>query len=257
MAIKNNLLHAKIMHHRLTPKKNAFLYKQYYIFLKASEIWQSKSKLLSINRFNVFAFLFKKYGKLNGENPYFYARQLIEEKCQNLAWLEGIYVLTQPSILGWSFNPVSFWFYMDFDGQIRAVLSEVNNTFGESHKYFAHHDGFTPIQPKDVLTASKVLYVSPFYKVEGEYQFQFNITHKSLGVWINYFVDHQKTLMTSVTGSFESLNDLSLLKAFFKMPLANFKTIILIHWQALAIWLKGVKYIHRKTHKKQDVSRCR
>lgn len=257
MAVKESLLSAKIMHKRLTPKQNGFLYTQYYLFLRASDKWDSKLSLLSINKFNVFSFLYKKYGNRTEENPYIYAKNLIESKCKDTSWLEGIYVLTQPALLGWAFNPVSFWFYMDYEGEIRAVLSEVNNTFGEHHKYFAHHDDFSPLKPEDTLKANKVFYVSPFYKVEGEYAFSFNINDKSLGVWIDYFVDGEKTLITSVAGPLQTLSDFNLAKKFFQIPVANLKTVILIHWQALVIWVKGIKYISRENHKKKGESRCR
>lgn len=257
MAVKESLLTGKVMHKRLSPKKNSFLYTQYYVFLKATDPWTSKPKLLSINKFNLFSFLFRKYGNRKGENPYSFVKEIIQSRCKNLDWLEGIYVLTQPSLLGWAFNPVSFWFYMDFEGNIRAVLSEVNNTFGEHHSYLAYHDDFSPLKPEDKLNATKVFYVSPFYKVEGEYEFRFKLTEKSLGVWIDYLVDGEKTLLTSITGTFKDLTDINLIKMFFQIPLANLKTVALIHWQAVILWIKGMKYISRKAHEEKDISRCR
>ena len=47
-----------------------------------------------------------------------------------------------PRMLGYVFNPVSFWVCHDRDGAVRAVLCEVRNTFGERHNYLlAHPDG--------------------------------------------------------------------------------------------------------------------
>ena len=47
-----------------------------------------------------------------------------------------------PRVLGYVFNPVSFWFCERRDGSLRAVVCEVNNTFGERHCYvLAHDDG--------------------------------------------------------------------------------------------------------------------
>lgn len=257
MAIRESILNAKVVHKRITPKKNSFLYKQYYIFLKAREDWHSNQKLFSIDKFNLFSFFFRKYGKKNGENPYFYALGLLKKRCENTDWLKEIFVVSQPSLLGWAFNPVSFWFYLDQDEHICAVLSEVNNTFGEHHKYLAHNDDFSPISPYQVLKAKKVFYVSPFYEVQGEYEFQFLLTERSLGVWIDYIVDGKKTLLTSITGSFQDCTDKNLLIKFFQIPFSNLKTVLLIHWQALIIWLKGIKYVKRKKHMKRGVTRCR
>ncbi len=44
-----------------------------------------------------------------------------------------IWLQTFPRVLGYVFNPVSFWLCHDRDGLLRAVLAEVNNTFGEHH----------------------------------------------------------------------------------------------------------------------------
>ena len=47
-----------------------------------------------------------------------------------------------PRMLGYVFNPISFWLCHDAAGAVRAVLCEVRNTFGEQHNYLlAHPDG--------------------------------------------------------------------------------------------------------------------
>ena len=46
-------------------------------------------------------------------------------------------------MLGYVFNPVSFWVCHDREGALRAVLCEVTNTFGEQHNYLlADPDGY-------------------------------------------------------------------------------------------------------------------
>ena len=42
-------------------------------------------------------------------------------------------------MLGYVFNPVSFWVCHDAPAPSRAVLVEVNNTFGETHHYLLAH----------------------------------------------------------------------------------------------------------------------
>jgi len=245
------------MHSRLAPKKNKFIYKQDYVLLEASHSWSQSCRLFSLNRMNFFSLDFAKYGIRDGSNPYDYVRNLLEQYCGHSDWLDQVFLLTQPRLLGWSFNPVSFWFLMDKEKQIRAVLSEVNNTFGEHHKYFAFHKDFSPIKHGQQLTAEKVFYVSPFMKVEGEYQFSFKFTDKMLGVWINYIVDENPILLTSIVGKRKPLNTQNIIKSFFKIPFANFKTPVLIHWQALKIWLKGIPYINRAPHNNDKVKICR
>lgn len=257
MAIVNSFIKAKIMHCRHSPKINKFTYTQNYTLLKASKEWASPCTFLSINRFNLFSFFYKKYGDKTGENPYFYAEKLLNDKCSEASWLNKIMVLSQPAILGWSFNPVSFWLYLDQEENIRAILCEVNNTFGESHKYFAFKDDFSSVPSNYKLKSEKVFYVSPFLTVEGDYYFRFKITNQSIGVWIDYVLDHEKVMTTSITGKMKTLTNFTLLKAFFASPFAMLKTPFLIHWQALKVWIKGVKYVKRNPHKNSEVTRCR
>ena len=44
-----------------------------------------------------------------------------------------------PRVLGYVFNPVSFWWCHDRAGALRAVIAEVRNTFGEHHNYLIAH----------------------------------------------------------------------------------------------------------------------
>ncbi len=72
-----------------------------------------------------------------------------------------IELLTQPRVLGHVFNPVSFWLCHDATGDLRVVIAEVTNTFGDRHSYLVHRDDFGPIQPEDRMRAAKLMHVAP------------------------------------------------------------------------------------------------
>ena len=76
-----------------------------------------------------------------------------------------------PRVLGYVFKPVCFWFCHRADGALRAVLCEVNNTFGERHCYLL--DTARDIANGGELSARKVFHVSPFCAVAGGYRFRF------------------------------------------------------------------------------------
>ena len=95
--------------------------------------------------------------------------------------LEGVtdgklLLLTQPRVLGHLFNPVSFWLCHDAAGDLRAMIAEVNNTYGDRHSYLCVKPDRSPIQPSDELQARKIFYVSPFQPVEGDYSFHVEMT---------------------------------------------------------------------------------
>ena len=79
-----------------------------------------------------------------------------------------------PRMLGYVFNPVSFWVCHDREGRVRAVLCEVCNTFGEQHNYLLAHPDGRPLVSGETLRARKVLHVSPFCEVKGGYRFRFH-----------------------------------------------------------------------------------
>jgi hypothetical protein len=160
-----------------------------------------------------------------------------------------------PRILGYIFNPVSFWFCSDNKDKIRAVLCEVNNTFGERHFYFCSHKNNEIIKPKDLIYADKIFHVSPFLEREGKYCFRFSFQHNSCGAWIDYFDKNgNKKLVTSIFGKFHKLSKKSINYFFWKYPLITIKTILLIHWQALRLKLKGIRYISKPAQIKETLT---
>ncbi len=46
------------------------------------------------------------------------------------------YLVTAPRFLGYSFNPVSFWYLYSVEKELKAMILEVNNTFDERRIYF-------------------------------------------------------------------------------------------------------------------------
>jgi DUF1365 family protein len=253
MAIKTAFFcPATVMHKRLRPRINQFVYRVFYLCFDISKISALSSKFLSIDRFNLFSFYQRDHGKRDGSSLEAWIRKVLQEKNLNEK-VEKIYLLTYPRVLGYVFNPVSFWFCVDSNQQLIAVLSEVNNTFGENHDYLVFNSDHSPISENQRFKAVKEFHVSPFFKVEGAYEFRFAFNQKNIGAWINYLGDDGEiNLLTSVVCKKQELSNLALLRGFFSIPLMTLKVVILIHWQALKIIFKKIKYVSKpqqKTHK--------
>jgi DUF1365 family protein len=56
---------------------------------------------------------------------------------------EFAYLVTAPRFLGYSFNPVSFWYLYDEDTNLKYMVLEVNNTFDERRMYLLKAGGAT------------------------------------------------------------------------------------------------------------------
>jgi len=87
-------------------------------------------------------------------------------------WSHG-YLVTAPKFLGYSFNPVSFWYVYDQADQLTMMVLEVNNTFDERRMYLlksgmnaSEHDNPSA---KFRDTWRKDFHVSPFNSRKGAY----------------------------------------------------------------------------------------
>jgi DUF1365 family protein len=232
------LYHAKVMHKRLFPKVHGFNYSMYYLALPLS-------KLAEVKLGWALKFHQKDHGAHTETGLYQWARNLCPEV------LDGeIILITLPRVFGYVFNPVSFYLCLDAAQNLRHVIAEVNNTFGETHIYVCQNIGSS----QEVAT-EKLFHVSPFLEREGSYKFRFNYTPDQLGVWIDFYdANGNKKLITSMLGKFEPLTKRSLRAAFWKYPLITFKTITLIHYHALRLVMKKVKYIVKPPQKETTIS---
>lgn len=244
MGIEPKLLVSKVMHKRLTPVVNGFTYGVYYVVAPVSKLdTLARGRFFGVNRFGLFSLYEKDYGARDGTPLKEWIDGVLER--HGITEADGeTYLVTMPRILGYAFNPVSFWFCHDASGGLRAVVCEVNNTFREHHRYICAHPDHRPITGNDLIEARKMFHVSPFLKREGNYRFRFAQSDGAMGIWIDLFdAAGEKKLLTSVTGKLGAFSKSALLKAFFRFPLETVKVIYLIHWQALKLWVKGMKYV--------------
>lgn len=165
-----------------------------------------------------------------------------------------ILLLAQPRVLGHVFNPVSFWLVEDSDQELRVVIAEVTNTYGDRHSYVCHRDDLAPIRREDTITASKIFHVSPFQNVEGAYQFRFDIRDDKIGIWIDYRAGNHG-LYATLTGGRRPATSLGLIGAMLRRPFGSRRVLGLIHWQAVKLWWKGAAFRSRPEPPANEVSR--
>lgn len=242
MALEAAFLDSHVMHMRHAPKVHKLNYRVWYLCVKMSELpslWALR--WLSHNRPNLYSMYDGDYGETPQQKIVDWPTKIKSEF--GLVEADGdITFITMPRLLQYGFNPVSFWFYHDAAGDVRAVLAEVHNTFGERHCYLCRHADGRVITESDWLHADKVFHVSPFMNVSGSYDFRFKLTAHEVGVWINHNVNGQRMLTTSLIGRRLPLTNRKLLTAFFRYPLVTVKVIAMIHWHAIRLVLKGIKY---------------
>ena len=128
----------QVRHTRVRPRRHAFAYDTFFLLLPMRRLGDPAARGgLAVNRRGALSFHDRDHG--DGRGP---------EAGGALAWLDAllasegitdadgeVWLHTFPRVLGYVFKPVSFWYCHRADGPLRAIVVEVNNTFGERHCY--------------------------------------------------------------------------------------------------------------------------
>ena len=253
MTAQPRLFLGNVMHHRLRPAVNAFVYPVFYIQLPLRDLAAANCLFFSIDRSNLFSFQQKDHGPRDGSPllPWITAR--LRER--GLPDDGEIILQTFPRLFGYVFNPVSFWFCHDREGALRAVLAEVRNTFGDHHNYLVAHADQRPITAADTLTARKLFHVSPFFPVAGEYRFRFDLDPQRRRVMLDYWLDGERVLATALQGAPQTLDVAAARRALLRQPLLTLAVVWRIHWQAVQLWLKRAVFHSRPQPPLQETTR--
>jgi uncharacterized protein len=236
----------EVRHTRLKPVHHAFAYPTYFLMLPLRSLQRDGPGALALNRWAALSFYDTDHG--DGRPP---------TQGGALAWLDAlllaegiddaqgeVWLHCYPRVLGYTFKPVSFWYCHRLDGSLRAIVVEVNNTFGERHCYLLDAPQFGIEQ-----RAAKVFHVSPFCPVEGGYRFRFMVTpERNRTVARVDFDDASGPLIeTSVNGALEPLNRQSVRRALWRYPAMTLGVMARIHWQALKLFLKRAPFFGKPT----------
>ncbi|GAA6209932.1 DUF1365 domain-containing protein [Cognatishimia sp. WU-CL00825] len=239
---------AKTTHTRGGTLSRSFTYSIDYVLIDPEH--RSTPLLFSRNRFNLASVHDKNHGGApkHGTGVVWARQQFASIGLGNIRVL----LLTQPRFLGYVFNPISFWLAYDGD-KLMAVIAEVNNTFGDRHSYLCKTPKTEPISPENTLKAAKLMHVSPFQEVNGEYSFKFNILDDKICIKIQ-MCNGSETLFANLIGPRQPLTNRAIISAALRRPFGPLRTIALIYWQALRLKLRGAPYKTRPAPPEKEIS---
>lgn len=242
------LYEGRVRHTRLEPFHHDFEYSVYYGLFDLDELanLDAELRLLSVGRFNLFGFDPRDHGPADGSDLRKWAEHILARADIRL---DGgrIELLAFPRVLGHVFDPISIWYCYDADGELRAVLHEVRNTFGDRHVYAVPINGDRDLKH----SFGKDLHVSPFNDMDQTYSFTITRPGKRLAVAIDQWDGNGHMFRAGMGLTRVPLTDRNLLRMFLTHPLVTIKVVVGIHWQALRIWLKGGRY-HRRPEPSVD-----
>lgn len=234
----------EVRHVRHRPRRHAFRYPTCFLMLPMRSLRAHGPGALARNRRAALSFHDADHGEGGADSLAWLDAVLLRHgilDAQGEVWLH-----TYPRVLGYAFKPVSFWYCHRADGSLRAVLAEVNNTFGERHCYLLDAPRYG--QPCE---ADKVFHVSPFCPLQGRYRFVFMRTDGAQPrtvARVDYFDDATQSeplLKTSVSGHLRPLDARTQRRALWSHPAMTLGVIARIHWQALRLWCQKTPFFRQ------------
>jgi uncharacterized protein len=233
------LFRGRTVHARFGAVTHTLAYDIFQLLVDVDNVERSFAglKWLKYNRFAPLAFYDRDHGDRSGASLRAWVEtRLAEAKVD----IDGgpIRLLTFPRVLGFVFNPISVFFAYTRNGDLKGVIYEVNNTFGETHSYVApacneaieHHQ------------AAKVFHVSPFFDVSGRYAFTLRAPQDSISLVIDKYKDKIRDHVATLKARRLPLTDSALARAFFTIPLLTLKVVGAIYFEALKLLFKGARY---------------
>jgi uncharacterized protein len=237
-----------LRHRRFHPKRHDFTYSIFMVSLDIERIAElmAISPFTSYNRWNWASFHeADHFGDLRCSLRERLARDAHEHGTE---FPDGrIFLLTHLRYLGYNFNPVSFFYCYDKQERLKAILAEVNNTFGETHNYWLDaRNESTNRQPTKAAHYHfrKEFHVSPFLEMDCEYQWTFTEPRDSLLIQTNSLRAGQPVFDATLKLEAQEWSARNLHRVLLRHPWMTLKVIAGIHWQAVRLWAKNVPVVH-------------
>ncbi len=238
--MRSHLLEGTVRHRRSRPAQYALEHEVFYFALDLDELDEvdRSLRLVSRNRRNALAFRDADHWpepaadlrttvldhlRAEGEDP--------------TGWT--ITLVTNLRVLGYVFNPASFYLCRDAHGVLRVVVVEVHNTHLERHLYTLRSRAGGP---RFSASMEKDFYVSPFIDMEGRYTVHVQDEPSRLRIAINERQGGEPLLATSLVLTRRRLTNRTVLRMLTRHPFSTQMTMALIHVHAFRLWRRGIAF---------------
>jgi DUF1365 family protein len=233
--VRSALYVGTVMHARKTPHDNVFRYPVYQWLVDPEELpeLERRFRLFGWNRRAITTW----HDHDHIDMPEYLGANGVE-----LGAGGHMVCLTSLRVLGYVFNPVSFWWCYRGAGELGCIVAEINNTFGERLPYLLSPSNQVSNGRHHVYGTEKRIHVSPFMPMDQRYTWYFSEPGERLYVRIDVNEQGMRPFHATLVARRVPLTEASLRAALVRYPLMPAKVISLIHLQAVKLALKRVPF---------------
>jgi DUF1365 family protein len=244
--VRSALYTGTLVHARREPSENVFRYGVYFTVLDLDELPELERRVALFSASRPAPVRLASRDHLGDPGlP-------VKENVLSFLGLHGIdlrggriLLLTNLRVLGYVFNPVSFYWCYGPDGALRCMVAEVSNTFGEMWPYLLDDQHRLGGSPGLAYRRTKRMHVSPFFGLDQEYRFFFSEPGEHVHARVDVWEGGERRLGSVLAGERRELTNAALARALLRRPLWPLQVSGLIHWQALRLYAKGVPFHHK------------
>jgi uncharacterized protein len=255
--MRSALYRGQVRHERLTPRRHSFKNGVHLVYLDLEELprlfrgrWFWSCEQLNLISFRRADYL--------GE-PKQPLREAVLDRVQAELGRRPsghIGLLTQLRTLGYVFNPVSFYFCHDEQGDLDAIVAEITNTpWGERHAYVLDAGGADSRTAHGGKSAEhfsfrfdKDFHVSPFFDIDQVYEWRFTQPGEHLEVSMTNIEHGQAVFHAGLSCERLPISGWNLAALLLRYPLQPLRLHVAIYWQAARLYLKRIPFF---THPKK------
>lgn len=243
------LYRCRVRHERFEGVRNVFDYGIYVWLVDLDELPHLPRGLGALARFRARDHLGDPDASIQANVEAFAARRGVD--------LRGgrVLMLTQARSLGHVFNPLSLYWCYTSGGQLACVVAEVHNTYGQRHCYLLNPDA------DGRADAHKQFYVSPFFPADGRYRMRFATPGTRVRVAIELHrpatpesgsETERRVFAANLDGERRPATAAELLRCALRYSPGGLRVPVLVHYQGLKLFLRGLPIEARPPHEAQE-----